>query len=114
MKRGESTIFVSLSPADIIEVCARRSSGQRIDSIAQDLGLTLREVRQVLNKKVRHAMAYIEYEKTRTRYHSRDWEHLVEQGWITQTVEENPSDGCQVAVMIRQKVASTGGSNSEK
>lgn len=37
---------------------------------------------------------------TRTRYHSRDWEHLVEQGWLTMYVEYNPSDGCQIAVLI--------------
>lgn len=36
----------------------------------------------------------------RTRYHSRDWEHLVEQGWVTVTVETNPSDGCRIALML--------------
>ena len=37
---------------------------------------------------------------TRTRYHSRDWEHLVEQGWVTLYCEDNPSDGCRIAVML--------------
>jgi hypothetical protein len=36
-----------------------------------------------------------------THYHSRDWDHLVEQGWITAYVIENPSDGCRIAVMVR-------------
>lgn len=37
---------------------------------------------------------------TRTRYHSYDWASLVEQGWVTVTVEYNPSDGCMIALML--------------
>lgn len=35
-----------------------------------------------------------------TRYHSRDWDALVEQGWITAYVFNNPSDDCCIAVMV--------------
>lgn len=35
-----------------------------------------------------------------TRYHSHDWEGLVETGWITMYVFSNPSDGCRIAVML--------------
>jgi hypothetical protein len=37
--------------------------------------------------------------QVRTRYHSRDWDHLVAQGWITLYVVDNPSDGCRIAIM---------------
>jgi hypothetical protein len=55
-----------------------------------------------------------EYEYTRTRYHSYDWGCLVEQGWITSHVEDNPSDGCRIAVMIRRDSAQVGQAQEEK
>lgn len=42
------------------------------------------------------------YERfTVTVYHSRDWEHLVEQGWVTMYTEPDPL-GFQRAYMIWQ------------
>ncbi len=41
-----------------------------------------------------------------TIYHSRDWEHLVEQGWITISVDEfreiSPGTFACVAIMLYQ------------
>lgn len=37
-----------------------------------------------------------------TVYHSRDWEYMVSQGWITMEVEIDPEFGYRKAKMIRQ------------
>lgn len=47
-------------------------------------------------------MPYREYEKTCVPYHSSSWSLLVEMGWVTQTVYEDPLMG-RMATMIREK-----------
>jgi hypothetical protein len=37
-----------------------------------------------------------------TRYHSQDWECLVELGWVTSYVFVNPNDGVKIAIMVKE------------
>ena len=41
------------------------------------------------------------YEYCTVAYHSREWDHLVEQGWLTHTVSETET-GIRFATMIRE------------
>jgi len=46
---------------------------------------------------------------TRTRYHSADWHILVETGWTTAYVVDNPSDGCRIAILVKPETKAEGG-----
>lgn len=41
---------------------------------------------------------------TTTVYHSRDWEYMVSQGWITMFVETDPEFGFRKATMLKQVI----------